>query len=456
MNELSETSLRDIKKSNISIVILLAAVLIGAAIYLLANSLIHAAIVVGLVLFILSLYHTPVALMALLVFFPLEGASEMAKVGAGSRLIGLLVMASYLINRFRLKIILPREIIPIFLFNWFAIMSYFWALNQQVTFYALIPLTLNVIMIFVMINTIKDERNFRYLMWAVFIGASITSIMILSGSINYAAGGEKMGRVVLSEGTNPNILGNSILFGFLCGFYLFNEKDKIMRLLFIGMGPVMLYCILLTQNRTALGAAVVAPILGFIFSAKGKYVTRSVVSILVIVLIGISMGVTVLYTDVLTQDAKERMKESGGDLEGSGRMNQWRHSIEFLSERPFGGWGYKNFPQKFDPHFSVRSAHNNFFAIAAEMGFIGLLIWLSIYFICFIRVFKISHPPLKWLMMTMLVFNFMIGMTSTSIIRKGYWYSLGFVLLASTVTYLPTEKEIKEEQELIAKTTGVV
>jgi len=272
------------------------------------------------------------------------------------------------------------------------------------------------------------------------------------GQVSYASGGEKMGRVILAEGTSPNILGNSILMGFFAGFYFFNEKSKFNKFIFLIAGPLMLYAILNTQNRTALGNAVIAPIVAFLVSAKGKYLIRNIFGIIGIGFLGYGLIWVALNTDLLSDYAKQRLLATENNLEESGRVGVWKTGLEFLAERPVYGWGWKNFPEKFPvSQKSLTSAHNNIVAVAGELGLIGLVMLLSIYFVIFKQIFKIPRPPIRWMAVVFVMFTLIAGMTETTIIQKGFWYSIGFALLGIKIAgEKDTDKaEISEENKVL-------
>jgi len=426
------------------ILLLLTATVIATGIFFFLSSKIYALLILGLAVVGLSFYHTPFALMFLFFFYPLEGGVALSQIGAGSRVVGLIVMLSYLVTRFRGKIIMPYSFIPILLFLWFATMSLIWAVEPSSTIEGVKSLALNIVMIFVLMNTVKDVKQMKMLLWALFFGGIVASVMIMQGQGAYAGGGEKMGRVVLGEGTSPNVLGNSILICFLGGFYLFNEKGWFNKLLFIAGGPLLLYAILNTQNRTALGTAVLAPIAAFVMSAKGKYLAKNLAGILLICLAGYGLFYVAMNTAILPEMAKERMRTSENDLSESGRVDQWKSGMEFLAQRPLNGWGWKSFPEMFPAYKPVRSAHNNIVAIAGELGAIGLLIWISIYIVLFLQTMKLTHPPLRWLAVAFLVFTLITGMTSTTIVQKGYWYAIGVAFLAGNIS-----SEIDSDDERI-------
>ncbi len=426
---------RDFRRSMKCLLALFIVSCIAAPIYFLFHSPTYAMGIIGATVVGLSFYHTPFALMFLIFFFPLEGAFAFSQIGMGSRVIGLVVFLSYLVTRFRGKFYISTPYLLILLFNLFAIFSILWAVNQNAGVEGNKSLTLNVILIFILLNSTSDVRQLRLLLWALFIGGIVVSLMVVFGDVSYASGGEKMGRVILAEGTSPNILGNSILMAFFAGFYFFNEKSKINKFIFIVAGPLMLYAILNTQNRTALGNAVVSPIIAFLFSAKGKYLVKNIAGIIGICILGYGLVYIALNTALLSDYAKERLRASDSNLEESGRIGVWKKGLEFLSQRPFNGWGWKNFPEKFPVHQkSLTSAHNNIVAVAGELGLIGLVMLLFIYFVIFKQILKISHPPLRWMAIVFLMFTLIAGTTETTIIQKGFWYSMGFTLLGIKIS----------------------
>lgn len=77
---------------------------------------------------------------------------------------------------------------------------------------------------------------------------------------------------------------------------------------------------------------------------------------------------------------------SMSDISNSGRINIWKVSVEVFKENPLLGAGLGSLPLFFQPSLSIKSpinAHNTYLDIASELGIIGLMLFLAIFFYAF-------------------------------------------------------------------------
>ncbi len=92
----------------------------------------------------------------------------------------------------------------------------------------------------------------------------------------------------------------------------------------------------------------------------------------------------------------------GAASEGNLRIFLWKKSIEMIRDYPIFGVGVNNWKVHFpdyDAGFyktgtqAPRRAHNDLLQVAAEMGLPGALIFMAIFFVSFVYVYRISKIP---------------------------------------------------------------
>jgi exopolysaccharide production protein ExoQ len=99
------------------------------------------------------------------------------------------------------------------------------------------------------------------------------------------------------------------------------------------------------------------------------------------VLVLISLLFLIAYLDIL-------LNNIGKDLTFTGRTFIWEYALEFISERPVLGFGYEAFwPTQngmilnlYGLFWDVPHAHNGFLDLLLELGLVGLLFFLIIFF----------------------------------------------------------------------------
>jgi len=244
-----------------------------------------------------------------------------------------------------------------------------------------------------------------------------------------------MGRAVLGEEFNPNVLGNVIVFGMLAGLYVFFSGRLVSKLLVLAAGVIMLIAVVMTQSRSAMGSLVLAPLSAFILCARKGQRLKYLGGVVLIFLVGYGMVQMALKTNMMTERGKQRMMQSRYDIRESGRLNMWYAGWEMIKERPVWGWGLKNFGPRFGLQHHIYSAHNNIIEFTAELGLIGALLAAIIHISLYKYVRKSPFPLLEWLAVTFLFYTFYCGLTHTLYFFKDFWYALGFAMLIGKLSH---------------------
>lgn len=113
---------------------------------------------------------------------------------------------------------------------------------------------------------------------------------------------------------------------------------------------------------------------------------------------GVKALITVLITAlllfyVLPDEQVQRFLELGNDRSSLQRLAYWEYGIsEVIQKFPFLGVGYSNWlgyvsfmvPEGMGPYMMVQQPHNIFIQAAAELGLIGLIVFLLLILFAFI------------------------------------------------------------------------
>jgi len=267
------------------------------------------------------------------------------------------------------------------------------------------------ILYFLVVNNVKSENEFDSFLKIFFITSFIVSmytILHYYGLISYL---KEFGPVVSPIG-QKNWTSNyiALIFFIIFSFFLLEpiKKNKI------------LYYLLLTINYTALmicqsrgiwisiGVVLIISlclIIKFNFSKIFKENKKWLIFLLITFLI-----ITVTYsTDNPLNKSAISVTEraiSTFDLQGSSlnaRLLMGRNAFEMIKDKPLFGSGIGTFKLNYldyqanfirdipfyeKYHLNAKEAHNEYLQIGAELGLIGLGIFLSIFFIFFLMVIK--------------------------------------------------------------------
>ncbi|RYD84774.1 MAG: hypothetical protein EOP61_39665, partial [Sphingomonadales bacterium] len=189
---------------------------------------------------------------------------------------------------------------------------------------------------------------------AMHAGAAV--IALIDGNFVW---GRFMGRL------GPNFWGAIAAYGLLAASVA-RQKS-----LFIAIAAVDIAVLLLAQNRSSMLAAVAGGLL-IIFLA---YHWATLTGKLWMWLAGMAGGVVMLFSmpvllsQVLRIDDPRRGLDSGG----TGRAMAWEQAIDVFEQNPLFGVGYRHHEQYIT---AASSAHQAYLATAADMGILGLLLYL--------------------------------------------------------------------------------
>ena len=411
------------------------ACVIACVFYLLTREKNIAQGILGSVFVLLALYHTPFGLMVLFTFLGLENVMVFRPDFSYSKLIGIIVLVSYLLKVFRYPFVMgvPQRLILFFcLWCW---ASYFWCVKPDATMPMLQMLTLQIGVFFIMVNVIRDKKSFFVVLGGFAAGAIIISWLLMFGTVAYTTlSGEQMGRAVLAEGhSNPVIIGRAIAIGFIVTCLIFWKSNKILRYCACAVLALMFLALLTrTQSRLALFVAVLAPIFAFIMTADKRYRLKRLISAALIAGVAYFFMGFVLKSGLMTDMARDRFVSQG--FKESGRLEMLADGLRLIASRPLHGYGIGNSSYARTGRGKGGSLHNNFVGLVADVGLVGLAPVVLLLIILYMQIYRITDPRLKWLGMAMLFYVVVSGITAVTYIQKDFWYPLQIAALTALLS----------------------
>ena len=181
-------------------------------------------------------------------------------------------------------------------------------------------------------------------------------------------------------------------------FLKLHTKNKYIGLALLGSMVLCAIAVIGSYSRGALLAGGVTLIFLW-FGMKRKLLTVVVI---------LSLGVAI--APFIPEQWYSRMNtiESYSDDESAqGRINAWYMAVRLANDRPLTGGGFRSFtPENFKKYApdseDVHDVHSIYFEVLGEMGYVGLFLFLMLWFLVFLEsryVYKWAKKDeeLKWL-----------------------------------------------------------
>lgn len=299
-----------------------------------------------------------------------------------------------------------------------------------------------VVIYFMVANYFKDRKQMKTFVWAMLLTCLIVSII----SMTHIPEGGRISAPFEGKVGEPNTYGGYLVFmmSIATGLALMEES---LRNRLIAFFLVILFSIplLYTQSRSSYLAAIPA-VLSFLWLSKRKQWIPPVLLLVGLMLPFMAPKVTkdrVSYTFTQGIGRPDAVTVAGVQLDTStsARIQSWQEAMRDLAQHPVLGFGVTGY----------RFVDAQYIRVAAETGFLGLLIFLLLLGTILresYRVFKISHDPFdKGLAIgfiagfTGLLFH-AIGANTFIIVRimEPFWFIAAMVMMIPSL-----EKDLKGE-----------
>lgn len=297
----------------------------------------------------------------------------------------------------RLKILIASFLLALFLY---AGLSIFWSTDKTLSFYWWLKLIEALVLMFIIISA---RFNIKPLLWSLALSAAVQALIAFWQFLNQAVAANKwLGMAshlpaeitssVISTGDyrwlraygtlpHPNILGGFLVIGLLAVLYLyFKESNNWRRLLLVANLIFITVGLFFSFSRSAWLAAL---FLYFVWTALFFYRQKFTIwlKISFYLLLVLAPLIIIYQPLVMTRlSAQERLEERSIKQ----RLNSLVEAKEIFSKNPVFGVGLGNYTYYLSvskPGFlgwSYQSAHNLYLLILAELGLVGLGLFLAI------------------------------------------------------------------------------
>ena len=367
---------------------------------------------------------TCISSVALLFLVPWEDSISSLGLGSLARIMGFVVagfwLATILIEgKFRKPHLFHALVLFFFLWNF---VSIFWSLDIESTLQRIKTYDQIFLLMLIYWDIFQTPKDLMAGLQAYVFGAYV----LVSGTIyNYIVGNVAVayeGRYS-ATGVNAVDLALILMIGLPIAMQLFfaagNDKKgiflKVINLVYL---PLSIFSIILTGSRTSLVAII--PFAIFVIVTQQIKLDRKIF-IFFILLVSFLVLFPFIPQSVISRLGTFGNSVGEGDL--GGRLNLWREAIAVFDKHLILGIGSGAIDS------SIGSAvHNTFISVAAETGFIGFALFLSLLGIVAYQAF--SLPGGKSGLWIVIFLTWAIGVLSLSWeFRKLTWLLLNFVII---------------------------
>lgn len=280
--------------------------------------------------------------------------------------------------------LLPRErpilfsaIVGLLLFG---AVSVLWAPDSGETRYVLERLFQVAALLVVTYSAASTRAGFRTLVYSYLIASAATSLYtVTSGSYNSLSG--RLAGVI-----EPDYFASSLIPAIVIACFLFvTVSSSRGRWLCAAVVVADVPAFVQTQSRGAIVGLVIGFVAAVVFAGRAR--PRMLALVCVLLAGGLSYYLAYRPAHVFQSSSR-----GGLSATSSGRLDEWRVALHIFEGHPVGGVGLGNY-QTVEPSYATQIfdlnfvtyivndrlvAHNTYLQIAAELGLVGLSLFLAI------------------------------------------------------------------------------
>lgn len=372
---------------------------------------------------------------------PWEGVIRTGTLGNGSKLMGFVVAAFWLVTVLvtgRIRKPLPIHLI-LYLFVIWNALSVFWSADPDDTAGHVMTWIQLFLLALIWWDLYTTEIAVLAGLQAYVLGAYVA----IGGAIaNYFTGFQFYDHYErYSPGeTNPDGFGLIMAIGIPLAWYLALQRRNtkywnVLRLINYLYIPTALLGIAMSGTRTALIASIPGMLFGFGSLTRIRLSTRIAVFVLLMV------AAFILLPRLQEQRSFQRLGTTATELtEGdlNNRTNNWREGLEAFAEHPLLGIGSSMYPTI---NSWGKAAHNTFLSILVEVGLIGFILFVCVLAMAVYQGWKQPRWHSRFWMTALLVWA--IGAsTLTWGHRKPTWLLLNLVIASGAIAARRQEVEL--------------
>ncbi|MCX6752834.1 MAG: O-antigen ligase family protein [Candidatus Nomurabacteria bacterium] len=270
--------------------------------------------------------------------------------------------------------------------------------------------------------------------------------------------------------SNPTFLAGYLLFAIFCSLVVFSEeKNRLWKYFSVKVFLLSILGIFVTGTRGSILGLAIGIILILIYcSLKGKGISykKYNLSRISLILLGIIFSFSLIF--IVTRSNVFWQKVPGfsrvavmtsNDTTLQTRILNVGVSLDAVNPAHNGlkkflvGWGPENFAQAYARYFNIKQfdyevvsfdrAHDKLFDVLVMNGFLGLIAYLAIYFLCFRNIFK--RKDFSLINIALLFYGIALFVHLLFIFDQINTYISFFIILAFIVSVDLNKKENKVE-----------
>ena len=350
-------------------------------------------------------------------------------IGSVLRLVNFLTIFCCLIESRTIKIPKGKDlpILPMFLFLFYAAISFFWCFNRTYYLDRLSTYGLYGILILLICSLKPSEKEKVVMLNGLLLGGIVASLMIVFSKSSLDIGGRDT-LIILGHMIDPNILSYSCVISLaICMYSVIVEKKHIV--INIVISGLLFVAIIGCGSRGALVTCfvTVAAIAMNFDTQKNRFIKKLLVFVFIFIAV-----LFVYFEFVLTSEFGSRFTFDNligqGSMGTANRDKIWSAAFTQIAKRPILGYGNGASMYAIEAVYRFYGTHNSYILVLLEFGIVGfglVFLWqLREYKMCCIYHNKVY----KILFLSMLVFVLFVEGFST----KVFW---GLQVVLMTVCY---------------------
>jgi len=300
------------------------------------------------------------------------------------------------------------------------------------------------ILFFAILNAINTEGKLKFTVWFIIL---VMFVLVFQGMYQMKYGIGWAGQPITPQGEDEVSLGRinwvgifndpndlALTFVIAVGFllpFIFSRVNFIVRLINVAILGGLGYGIYLTNSRGG-QLALLATVFFFFVRKTKKFLIGGILG---------GLGAAV----ILTFGPSRMGTLSGAEESAANRMDLWWEGIQMLKSNPIFGVGYGMFADELP-----QTAHNSFVLAAADLGLVGLFLWMALIYVSMKGLFSVQNNNKELANYALGIQSALVGFCAAAFFLSRTYVILPYMLfaMAGSIVWLNRQGEKSLELKL--------
>jgi O-antigen ligase len=235
----------------------------------------------------------------------------------------------------------------------------------------------NVLFVYLVLQAVRTDRDARIIAATLVAGCSLLALAVVVHLGPVVTYGNEPGRVAVGGSYDPNDMALLLVIAIPFAFFMIDSCRLLSKILLVAAIALMLVGLAFTESRGGfLGLCAIGVLMFLIGSRQARRLTLLVAG-----------GSVLMFTFIAPRSFWNRIStiyNYEGDYnlrEEGGRVAVWKTGLQMIAANPVTGVGIACFPVEHGALSGSRlqiAAHNSLIQIAAELGVVGLILFVTI------------------------------------------------------------------------------